>query len=56
MLYVLVLLLQTQSKPGEKLNNLEFRKGLLSELSETYLCLMRAEPDHFKHQIDEAAI
>jgi hypothetical protein len=35
---------------------LEFRKGLLSELSETYLCLMRAEPDHLKHQIDDAAL
>ena len=53
---MLILLLQTQGKPGEKLGNLEFRKGLLSELSETYVCLMRAEPDHFKHQIDESAL
>jgi hypothetical protein len=53
---VLVLLLQTQAKPGEKLGNIEFRKGLLSELTETYVCLMRAEPDHFKHQIDENAL
>lgn len=48
-----LLALQTQRRPGEKYGNLEFRKGLLSELQETYLCLLRAEPDHIKHQIDD---
>ena len=56
LLYVLLLVLQTQSRPGSKHGNLDFRKGLLSELQESYICLMRAEPDHFKNPIDEMGL
>jgi hypothetical protein len=32
LLFVFMLALQTQRRPGDKYGNLEFRKGLLSEL------------------------
>lgn len=57
LLYILILALQTRSKPGEEISStLDFRKNLLSELSETYVCLMRVEPDHIKTLIDESSL
>lgn len=54
LLYVLILCLQTRSRPGEpQSKSLEFRKGLLSEIQETYICMMRVEGDHIKHPIDD---
>lgn len=53
LLYVLILCLQTRSKPGEKQTlTLDFRKSLLSEIAEVYVCLLRVEPDHVKYVAD----
>ncbi|TNV85260.1 hypothetical protein FGO68_gene14309 [Halteria grandinella] len=54
LLYVLMLCLQTRERPGgEQGRSAEFRKGLLSEIQEAYVCMMRVEGDHVKHPIDD---
>ena len=57
LLYVLILCLQTRERPGaSQAQTLDFRKGLLSELSETLVCLMRVEADHVKLPIEKEAL
>lgn len=46
LLYILILALQTK-------NDQEFRKSLLSDISDTYICMMRSESEHLKIKFDD---